>query len=128
MSQAGFDNQKSSDIAIPIWVKSILVIGIGLFVSQLIGFPSILSDSIEKNRAEIAFTNGNYAEAIENYEKLLTSYPKDKNLIKNLGLSFYKQGLYYQALRTFEKLEGKEIPESDVKVIEAAIENMLKQL
>ena len=127
MSQAGFDNQKPSDIAIPIWVKSILVIGIGLFLSQLIGFPSILSDSIEKNRAETAFTNGNYADAIENYEKLLTSYPKDKNLIKNLGLSFYKQGLYYQALRTFEKLEGKEIPESDVKVIEEAIENMLKQ-
>ena len=128
MSQAGFDNQKSSDIAIPLWVKSILVIGLGLFLSQLIGFPSILSDSIEKNRAETAFANGNYPEAIENYEKLLTSYPKDKNLIKNLGLSFYKQGLYYQALRTFEKLEGKEIPESDVKVIEEAIEDMLKQL
>lgn len=113
---------------IPIWVKSILIIALGLFGFELLNFNSTFSDAVQKVRAEKAYFNSNYLTAIEGFEDLLTRHPEHKNFTMKLGLSYYKEGSFYKALSTLKKLENEEFSQSELKTLEAAISDMLQQL
>lgn len=127
MSHTESCKQNISRIDIPLWVKSIFFIGFCLFISQLVGFRSVLSDSIVKDKAEKAYSNKNYPLAIASYKDLLTRYPENKAFIKDLGISLYREGLHTEALMTLYRLEGVKMPKSDVKVIDEAISDMLRR-
>ncbi len=111
-------------LRVPLWVKAIVVFGAILFAVQVPGFPSSLNDAIIKNRAAIADRAGQYTDAIMLYEELRTRYPKDKELIKKLAFCQYHAGQYVPALKTFELLDGVEMPKNEIEKINAAISDI----
>ncbi len=123
------ENEKNiKHLPIPLWVKGILVIGFCLFTFESLSFKTTLNDAVLKTRAERAYYSKDYLSAINMFEELIIRYPEEKYLIKNLGYSYYKQGLYKEALLIFSMLEGKEFSEKEIKLIEARINDSLLKL
>ena len=115
-------------LPIPFWVKGILIIGFGLFAFESLSFKTTLNDAVLKTRAERAYSSEDYLSAIDMFGELIIRYPEQKNFIKNLGLAFYYQGLYKEALMTFMQLEGKEFPEEEIKIMDEAMEDSMLKL
>lgn len=113
---------------VPLWVKGIVAIGAVLFVVQMPGFMSSLSDAIQKNRAAKAFEAAQFAQAIDGYKVLHERYPRDLGLIKRLGFSYYRAGQYVESIETFNQLSGKTMTKSDVDEINAVISEMAEKL
>tara|TARA_B100000700_G_C15030890_1_gene850459 strand:- start:1113 stop:1514 length:402 start_codon:yes stop_codon:yes gene_type:complete len=115
-------------LSIPIWVKSLLIISCGLFGFELLTFPGTFSDAVQKQRADKAYFSSNYSRAIKAFEDLLARYPEHKQLTMKLGLSYYKQGAYVEALSILSKLKNEEFSKSEIKTLESAIFDMINQL
>tara|TARA_Y100001968_G_scaffold332199_1_gene389478 strand:- start:2043 stop:2438 length:396 start_codon:yes stop_codon:yes gene_type:complete len=115
-------------LSIPIWVKSLLIISCVLLGFELLTFPGTLSDAIQKQRADKAYFRSNFPKAIKGFEDLLTRYPKHKQLTMKLGLSYYKQGAYLEALSILSRLKDEEFSKSEMKTLESAINEMMNQL
>lgn len=113
---------------VPLWVKGIVVTGAVLFAVQMSGFMGSLSDAVQKSRAEKAYDDARYAQAIDSYKALHSRYPADKNLIKRLGFSYYRAGLYVEAIDMFNELAGKEMPQREIDEINAAVSDMAARL
>lgn len=113
---------------VPLWVKGLIGAGLVLCAVQMASFRSSLADSVQKNRAEIAYSEAQYTRAIDLYKDLHHRYSNDKKTIRFLGFSYYRSGLYAEAIDTFNKLAGIEMPKGEVDEINAAILDIQSKL
>jgi tetratricopeptide (TPR) repeat protein len=113
---------------VPVWVKGILAISVFLFAVQIPDFPDSLRDAVRKSRATKAYYDGQYTRAIEHYKHLHARYPKDNDIVKNLGFSYYRAGLYVEAIETFNLLAGVKMPKDEVVRINLAVSDMAAKM
>ena len=109
---------------VPLWVKGMVVIGVVLFAIRLPDFNSSLQDAIIRNRASIAVEFGQHTAAASLYADLRTRHPSDNGLKKDLAFAQYHAGQYYSAMETFQLLSGVEMASTDVKKINAAVQDI----
>lgn len=113
---------------VPLWVKGIVAAGLILFAVQMPSFMDSLSDAIQKNRAARAYDKGQFSQAIDRYKDLRGRYPADHELVKRLGFSYYRAGLFVESIETFNQLAGVKMPKREVEEINAAISDMAAKL
>lgn len=113
---------------VPLWVKGIVATGALLFAVQMPSFMSSLSDAIQKSRAAKEYDSAQFAQAIDRYRDLQSRYPTDNDLVKRLGFSYYRAGLYVESIGTFNHLAGVKMPKRDVDEINAAVSDMAAKL
>ncbi len=112
----------------PLWVKGLIAAGLVLCAVQMPRFSSSLADAVQKNRAEIAYSESQYTRAIDLYKDLHLRYSDDKKTTRFLGLSYYRSGLYAEAIDTFNKLADIKMPKGEVDEINAAILDIQSKL
>lgn len=66
--------------------------------------PAVISDPVEISRqADVFFSNRQYEQAAEMYERLLTLSPDNPEIYNNLGLTLHYMGKSTEALRRLEQ-------------------------
>lgn len=113
---------------VPLWVKSMIVIGAILFLIQLPMLPRSFADAIQKSRATTAYNKGQYPQAIALYKALSTRYPRNTAFTKQLGFAYYHAGRYREALGVLISLAEVEMPQSEVDEIVAVIADIVTKL
>lgn len=113
---------------VPLWVKAIIVIGLVLFAIQIPGFMGSLSDAVQKSRAVEAYDHGQFEQAIKSYESLHGHYPKDSDLTRCLGFSYYHAGRYVDAMNTFKLLDGVKMSKTEIREINHAVSDIVEKL
>ena len=99
-----------------------------MFTFESLSFKTTLNDAVLKTRAERAYYSKDYLSAINMFEELIIRYPEEKDFIMNLGFSYYKQGLYKEALPLFMMLEGKEFSEEEIDLLNEASKDIMLKL
>ena len=115
-------------LRVPLWVKAMVAVGGVLFVLQLPGFQTSLTDAVDKSRAQTAFDRADFAQAITLYAGLHAKYPEELSFTRKLGFAYYQSGQYPAALQTFDQLVGKTMSKDEVNKIEVAVADMAKKL
>lgn len=89
--------------------KAILLIWIQCFMFS--GF----AQEIEIKEAETAYTQGDYALAIEKYESLLAEQGQSSQILYNLGNAYYKAGQIAPAILNYERALLLDPGDSDIR-------------
>ncbi|MBF0583370.1 MAG: hypothetical protein HQL80_03945 [Magnetococcales bacterium] len=113
---------------VPLWVKGMVAVGVVLFAIRLPDFKASLMDATIKNRAAMADEAGRYTDAVHLYVELRTRHPSDNGLKKDLAFAQYQAAQYYSAMETFQLLSGVEMASTDVRKINAAIQDIESKL
>lgn len=89
---------------ISITIGSLLLITLFVYQSNLFSIKTFLKSEIYSFKANHAFEDKNYGEAEIFYKKALLHNSNSDAVFFNLGNSFYRQGRYADAIKTYSQL------------------------
>lgn len=114
---------KYAKFPIPMFVKALLVIFIGLSAAAFIKFPESLSAGVAFERGKKAESAKDYKTAAEEYAKARKQFKDSKLITVRLGVSMYKDGLYNEAMDVLDPLSGKEMSKELVTEVQAVFDD-----
>jgi len=116
------------DRPLPRWIQVVTAfIGLVLVLS-LVQFPLSLSAGIAFERGRRAEVARNYKLAEQQYAIVAKRFPSSTLAIARLGIVSYRAGDLLTAIKSFEKLGGRETSEELAGEVNAVADAMMKKL
>lgn len=90
-------------------------------VFALMEFPSSIDAAVAFERGRRAESASNYREAVQEYRRVLNTFPDSTEPTARLGISYYRSGDIPAAIRTINLLEGRKVSKELVAELDATV-------
>lgn len=99
---------------VPIWIKIISLIIIGIVIFSLFKFPISLNAAVAYERGVKAESEKKYVTAEREYKKVVETFPNSTKAVAKLYVAYVKNDNLEKASKVFTKIEGEKLDDKEL--------------